>query len=163
MNLRKAGWVVLLICGCSSPNDDAARSTADSSFVAAQAGDSVASGQKACALLTADDVTAVTGITHVAGVATHDYGGSTQCRYDRSDRTQGIMFTTHAQGDIENYRRVPGSLHVDKIGDAAVWNDGTAQLAVKNGGGVFSISFLTPPSNLQTAVDLARRALTRMQ
>lgn len=105
----------------------------------------------------------MTSVAFQAGVTAHDYGGSSQCRFDHEDGTQGVMFTFHAHGDIENYRKVPGSEEVAKLGAAAVWNEGTDQLAVQVGDAVFSISFLTTPARRQSAVQIAEQIIVKLR
>ena len=123
-----------------------------------------AQGPKACDLMSVDDARRITGVELKRGETTTDYMGSSQCRFDRADGSRtGIMIALHTTGDIENYRRVPGSTEVTGLADAAVWNAQTSQLAVLSGKAVFSISFLFTPAQRAWAVDLARAALPRLE
>jgi hypothetical protein len=156
---------LVLAAGCNDGARKAAVTTADSavSGEAAPAAES-AQGAKACDLMTVDDARRITGVELQAGVTTNDYMGSSQCRFDRSDGSRtGIMIALHTHGEIENYRKVPGSTEVDGLGDAAVWNPQTSQLAVRSGDGVFSISFLFTPAQRAWAIELARAALPKLE
>lgn len=165
MKRRLTILLALVATACEASPDErpavapAAQGTAARSTVQ----ETAALGPKACALLSADEVAAVTDVAFEAGVVAHDYAGSSQCRFDHHDGTQGIMFTVHTHGDIENYRKVPGSEEVAGLGQAAVWNEGTDQLAVRVGDVVFSISFLTTPSRRQWAVRIAEQIVLKLK
>lgn len=57
---------------------------------------------------------------------------------------------------------MPGATEVAGIGDAAVWNQQTGQLAFRQGTAVVSISFLATPADPQWARALARRAAAKL-
>lgn len=119
-------------------------------------------GVKACDLITNQDAKDATSTVFKPGVVTNDYAGDSQCRFDRESGTDGgIMVSLHEHGDLKNYENVPGSTVVNQLGDGAVWNDNTGQLAVRRDSAVFSISLLSQPANKQHAIALARRALKR--
>ena len=135
---------------------------ADTAAVAASV-DTASSGPKACDLLTNTDIASVTRVDVVAGKTVNDYMGVSQCRFDRADSTQVVMVSLHEHGDIGNYTKVPGATSVAGIGDAAVWNPQTNQLAFKRGDAVASISFLSAPAERAWAQSLARLALPRLE
>lgn len=115
---------------------------------------------KACELVSAADIKRIANLPVGTGVTTTDFGGDSQCEF-RQDTVGLVMVTVHGQGSIEPYRKVPGQREVPGIGDAAVWHEGNAQLAVKRGESVFSISFLKPPAKRKWAIELARIALPK--
>jgi hypothetical protein len=160
MKQRITTLLVALATACEPSRDDQHTPAPMVQDTAVQ--DTLATGPKACALVSSAEVAAVTGVAYKAGMTTHDYGGSSQCRFDHDDGSQGIMFTLHTHGDIENYRRVPGSEEIAKLGAAAVWNEGTDQLAVRVGDIVFSISFLTTPARRQAAVRIAEQIILKL-
>jgi hypothetical protein len=154
-----------LVTACDDGARKASVAAADSA-VSGEAAPPVESvpGVKACDLMTAEDARRITAVELQTGVTTNDYMGSSQCRFDRADGSRtGIMISLHTHGDIENYRKVPGSTQVDGLGDAAVWNPQTNQLAVRSGDAVFSISFLFAPAQRAWAVELARAALPKLE
>jgi hypothetical protein len=98
-----------------------------------------------------------------AGVVTNDYAGDSQCRFDlMADGKPGVMVTLHAHGNIEPYRKVPDAIEISGIGDPGVWSETNAQLAVRHGDAVFSISFLSRPAKQSWALELARVALQKL-
>ena len=155
--------VVMTACDDGARKDSVAAADSAVSGEVAPPVESV-QGVKACDLMTVEDARRVTNIELRAGVMTNDYMGSSQCRFDRVDGSRtGIMISLHAHGDIENYRKVPGSTEVDGVGAAAVWNAQTNQLAVRAGDAVFSISFLFTPAQRSWAIELARAALPKLE
>ncbi|MGQ0561661.1 MAG: hypothetical protein ACT443_07290 [Gemmatimonadota bacterium] len=153
----------LLMAGCDGERRDAGEQAAPDS-VTAQAAAASDTGVKACDLVTVDEIRAATGLELKPGITTSDYMGVSQCRFDRPDGSRtGLMIALHGQGDIENYRRVPGSSEVAALGTAAVWNAQTNQLAVRSGDAVFSISFLFSPARQAWAEQLARDALEGLE
>lgn len=151
-------WVALLITGCSDAEKAAPGSAplVDTAVVGA-----ADTRPKACEIITAGDIRSVTKVAVVAGVTTNDYMGVSQCRFD-ADTAQVLMVSVHHEGNIENYQRVPGATQVDDIGDVAVWNQKTGQLAFRQGAAVVSISFLAVPPDPQWARALARIAATKL-
>jgi hypothetical protein len=135
---------------------------ADTAAVAASI-DTSSSGPKACDLLTSAEITSVTRVDVVAGKTVNDYMGVSQCRFDRADSTQIVMVSLHEHGEIGNYTKVPGATNVAGIGDAAVWNPQTSQLAFQRGDAVASISFLSPSADVAWARSLARLAVPRLE
>lgn len=155
---------LLLVLAACSANSDAPRQPAgDTTGSAATGTVTTPAGTRACDLLSAADFTSITGASFETGVTTNDYMGSSQCRYARPGAASGgAMVALHQQGDIANYRNVPGSSVVGGVGDSAVWNRETAQLAVRRGDAVFSISLFARPARREWAVQLARVALTKL-
>lgn len=155
---------LLLVLACADRVPEPASGQADTAVAAAPAEVTDSGGVKACDLMTVDAARRITGIELAAGVTTNDYMGSSQCRFDRADGSRtGIMIALHRAGDIENYRKVPGSTEVTAVGDAAIWNPQTNQLAVKSDSAVFSISFLFSPAQRAWAIDIARAALPHLE
>ncbi len=148
-----------LAAGCSAPADRTGAGAAASDTTAAAA----YAGPRACDLLSGDDIARVSGVAYSIGVVTNDYAGDSQCRYAAAGTSQSpVMVTLHATGSFTPYRKVPGNVAVAGLGDAAVWHDGNAQLAVQHGASVYSISFLKPPAKRQWAEALARIALGKL-
>lgn len=148
--------VAVFLAGCSEPAPAPAPGAADTASAAAG---SASSGLKACDLLSAAQIGAIIGAALEAGVTTNDYMGVSQCRFDRTDDSQAVMISLHDHGDLGNYERVPGAVPASGLGDGAVWNAGTQQLAVRDGAAVLSISFLLPAARQEWAEQLARDAL----
>jgi hypothetical protein len=151
----------LLSCGGAS--DTKQDNAADTTGAAASV-DSTWTGPKACELVATADIKRVTAVEVKAGVTTNDYAGDSQCRFDRvSVDSAYVMVTLHAHGNIEPYRKVPGSVEVSRVGDDAIWSETNGQLALRHGDAVFSISFLSSPARKQWAVELARVALAKLE
>lgn len=156
--MHKRVWLALLIAGCSDAEKALQDSATPADTVIVEAADT---RPKACQIITAADVAAVTKVKVGDGVTTNDYMGVSQCRFD-ADTVQALMVSVHHEGNIENYRSVPGASEIDGIGDAAVWNQQTGQLAFRQGAAVVSISFLAVPPDPQWARGLARTASARL-
>jgi hypothetical protein len=154
---------ILALQACGGEPRAAEEPAAGADTVTAARVDSQASGPKACDLLTNADIASITQVDVVAGKTVNDYMGVSQCRFDRADSTQAVMLSLHEHGDIENYTKVPGATSVANIGDAAVWNSQTQQLAFKRGDAVASVSFLFTPADPAWAQRLARLAVPRLQ
>ena len=153
--------IVALVVACGRAPDAEQSATVDTTTAAVA--DSSWSGPKACELVSAADIKRITGVDVKAGITTNDYAGDSQCRFDRSTGADPlVMVTLHAHGNIEPYRRVPGSVAVSGIGDGAVWSDTNSQLAVRLGEAVFSFSFLSPPAKKQWGSELATLALVKL-
>jgi hypothetical protein len=163
MKSRVTILFVLLAGACEAARDERPAAAPGTPDTLSAVQDTTAQGPKACELLSSDAIAAVTNAAFKEGVTAHDYAGSSQCRFDHEDGTQGIMFTLHRRGDIENYRKVPGSEAVAGLGDAAVWNQGTHQLAVRVGDAVFSISFLTTTPRQRWAVQIAEQIIVNLE
>lgn len=151
-------WVALLVAGCSDAEKAAPESAPPADTAVVEAADT---RPKACEVITAADIASIANVDVVAGVTTNDYMGVSQCRFD-ADTTQALMVSLHHVGNIENYRSVPGATEVDGIGDVAVWNPKTGQLAFRQGTTVVSISFLDTPADPQWARALARIAAAKL-
>ena len=119
-------------------------------------------GPKACDLLTRVDIKTATGREVGAGIVTNDYMGVSQCRFDQADSTQVVMVSLHQQGDIENYRKVPGAADVAGLADAAVWNPQTMQIAFRRDSAVVSVSLLFEGAEQRMARELAEIALRQL-
>jgi hypothetical protein len=151
-------WMALLLAGCSDADNAAQDSAPPADTAVVEAADT---RPKACQIITATDVASVTKVKVGEGVTTNDYMGVSQCRFD-ADTTQALMVSLHHEGNIENYRSVPGASEVDGIGDVAIWNQNTGQLAFRQGTAVVSISFLATPADPQWARALARTASAKL-
>jgi hypothetical protein len=167
-------WVALcgglLIGGCGTGDNAGRNAAADTSSVIAAhtpdraAADTAAHGPRACDLLTGADFARVTGVPFEPGTTVNDYMGSSQCRLRRPGApSSGAMVALHLHGDLDNYRNVPGSLVVGALGDGAIWNPNTGQLAVKKGDAVFSISLFEPKARRDWQIQLAKLALKRLK
>ena len=153
---RLAIPLVFLAFGCSAGGDAAPGGTATDSAaaVAGAAGDTA--GVKACDLATAESLTSIVGQEFRAGRTTNDYMGVSQCKWDRVSGDGDVTVSLHLEGNFENYARVPGATTVSGLGDEAVWNAGTRQLAVRSGAAVMSVSFLFEPAEREWAEAIAR-------
>jgi diadenosine tetraphosphate (Ap4A) HIT family hydrolase len=154
---------ILVVQACGGEPRPAEEPAIGADTAATAASEVIASGPKACDLLTNADIASVTKIDVVAGKTVNDYMGVSQCRFDRADSTQVVMVSLHEKGDIGNYTKVPGAESVTGIGDAAVWNPQTNQLAFRRGEAVASISFLSTPAKSAWARSLARLAVPRVE
>jgi hypothetical protein len=157
---------VVVLWACSSASDERpapeANAARDSS-TSAEAAPAASAGVKACDLVNTPDLERIVGIELQPARTTNDYLGVSQCRWDRATGGEGgISIALHEHGDIENYRKVPGSSPVTGVGDEAVWNADTNQLGFRKDAAVISISFLFSPSRLQWAREIARLALLRV-
>jgi diadenosine tetraphosphate (Ap4A) HIT family hydrolase len=162
-NALKVLAILLAVQACGGEPRPAEEPAIGADTVATATVEAPARGPKACDLLTTADIASVTEVDVVAGKTVNDYMGVSQCRFDRADSTQAIMVSLHEKGDIENYSKVPGATTVANIGDAAVWNPQTNQLAFKRGDAVASISFLFTPAEPAWARSLARLAVPRLE
>ena len=159
--MKLAILAVALATACGSAPDAESQATPDTA--AAPAAQTVSSGPKACDLVSAEDVRRSSGVEVRPGITTHDYGGASQCRFDTATGEAFLIVTLHTEGRIDPYQKVPGSVAVDDLGDSAVWSESNAQLAVRNGTSVFSISFLKTPAQKQWATKLAAGALAKLK
>lgn len=153
---------VLLVAACEQSQRAAAAPAADSAAGESPAAEMAHAGPRACDLLTAQDIAAVTKIEVSPGITTNDYMDVSQCRFDRVDGTQAVMVSLHRHGDIENYRKVPGAAAAEGVGDAAVWNAQIGQFAVRQGEAVTSISFLFSPADAGWGRSLAHIATAKL-
>jgi hypothetical protein len=150
--------LALALAACSKAEENKPAATPDTAATVA-----AYTGLRACELISANEINRVAGLSVDTGFVTSDYGADSQCQFDKKGTTDGqVIVTMHGQGNIEPYRKVPGSTEVTGIGDAAVWNEGNGQLAVRRGKAVFSVSFLVPKSKKQWALELARMASEKM-
>jgi hypothetical protein len=94
-----------------------------------------------------------------------DYMGDSQCRFAvANDTAASVMVTLHMEGKIDPYQKVPSSVQVSGLGDAAVWNPSVYQLAAAKGPAVLSVAFLGVPVAKQAwATQLTRAALDRLK
>lgn len=147
-------WLVLLLTACArEPEQQSAAVPPDSAAA-------VSTGLKACDLIATEELERVLSIDLDTGATTSDYMGVSQCQFNRAGSKDGaVMISLHEQGNILNYQKVPGSSSVAGLGDAAVWNPQTNQLAVKRAAAVVSISLLLSPAQQAWATQLARTAL----
>jgi hypothetical protein len=150
-------WCVVLVAACAGDdkagNSDAATDTA-ATVVAP-------TGPKACDLVTADDLRRITGQTFAAGAVTNDYMGVSQCTFKLADGGDGVVVSLHEHGKMENYTRVEGSTPVNRLGDEAVWNPESRQLAFRQGEAVVSVSMLMTSEPIW-ARDVAEAALRKL-
>lgn len=151
-------WVALLVAGCGDAKKAAPEAAPRADTAVIEAADT---RPKACDIVSAADIASVTNVKVGPGVTTNDYMGVSQCRFD-ADTTRALMVSLHHTGNIENYRSVPGATAVEGIGDVAVWNQKTGQLAFRQGAAVVSISFLDAPADPQWALALARIAVAKL-
>jgi hypothetical protein len=152
-----------VLWACSSGDEQPAPEAAPDASTSAEVTPVTSSGVKACDVISTEDLERIIGIELQPARTTNDYLGVSQCRWDRATGSEGgVSIALHEHGDIENYRRVPGSSPVAGVGDEAVWNANTNQLGFRKGEAVLSISFLFSPSRLEWARDIARLALMRV-
>jgi hypothetical protein len=150
--------LALAVAACGKAQEDQLPPGPDTAVVAAPY-----TGLKACELISANEINRIAGLSVDTGFVTSDYSADSQCQFDKKGTTDGqVIVTMHGHGNIEPYRKVPGSTEVTGIGDAAVWNEGNAQLAVRHRESVFSVSFLSRPAKKRWVIALARIALENM-
>src|SRR5688572_17204992 len=137
------GLTLSLVTACGGgASDESAGESADSAAVADSAR-AAGSAMTACDLASAAELSRIIGIALQEGTLASDYLGVSQCRWKREAGTDdGVAITHRGQGDMGNYTSVPGSRPAAGIGDEAVWNPDTDQMAVRKGTTITSISFL---------------------
>ena len=162
MSTDRLTLLVLLLAACSNQQTGEQKSTVDTAAV--QSAEPSYSGPKACDLLTREEIAKVTGLSLEAADTVTDYAGDSQCRFAvTNDTVAAVMVTLHAEGKIEPYQKVPTSVPVSGLGDAAVWNPGVFQLAAAKGRAIVSVAFLGLPAAKQAwATQLTRTALQRI-
>ena len=151
--------LVFLAFGCSGGGDAAPGGTAADSAEAVADLAADTAGVTACDLVTAGMLTSIVGETFRAGRTTNDYMGVSQCKWDRVSGDGDVTVSLHRKGNFENYARVPGATPVSGLGDEAVWNEETRQLAVRSGEAVMSVSFLFEPVEREWAEEIARASV----
>ena len=118
---------------------------------------------KACDLVSEAELERILAVDLEPGTLVNDYAGVSQCRwYLPGDRQRGVSISLYERGDLENYRRVPGSIGAPGVGDAAVWNAGVGQLAVTRGERLVSVGLLIAEPQREDAELIARAALSRL-
>ena len=159
-NGRYVWWVLGAMalaggCGAEEAGSEGEAGGADSA--ATPAADSVIStGPKACDVVATADLSRITGIELQQGVLTNDYGGVSQCRWRRASGTDnGVTISVREQGDMGIYTSVPGATAVQGIGDEAVWNPVSHQLAFRVGPRIASLTFLFDEGREQWAREIA--------
>ena len=164
---RAASLLCLLVVACADAADPDARVAADSAppavvdDAAAAAPDSAA--LKACDLASESELEDILGLELEPARTTNDYAGVSQCRWDLpGDAQRGVSISFYERGEIEKYRRVPGSANVPGLGDAAVWNPDVGQLAVLRGARLVSVGLLVERPQRGDAERIARIALGRL-
>jgi hypothetical protein len=141
-----------MACGSDAANE-AAR-VDDSAVVAVP--DSASSGIKACEVVSTGDLARITGLQLEEGRLTNDYGGVSQCRWSRAGGTDnGVSVSVREQGDMEIYTSVPGAVPVRGLGDDAVWNPISHQMAVRVGPRIGSVTFLYDDGRESQAREIA--------
>ena len=118
----------------------------------------------ACDLVTEQQLETILGLDLAAARLVNDHPADSQCRWDvSSDPQRGVALSLRALQDLQVYERIPGSVRVSGLGEAAVWNTGTdfGQLAVLAGGSVVSVSLLGPNASRAQTERIARAALDR--
>jgi len=130
--------LLLVLLACGGSGDAASDLSADSAAAAAAAAPE-STGPKACDLATREELQEIVGGELGEARVTNDYAGSSQCQWDRPGSPEGVSIALHQNGNLENYRAMPGSVAVTGLGDDAVWNEELNQLAVRQGAAVFSI------------------------
>ena len=158
-------FAICLFAACQSrPADDDASAGDSAAVTTAAADSSVASGPKACDLVSAAELSRVTALELEEGRLTNDYGGVSQCRWSRAGGTDnGVAISLREQGDMAIYTSVPGSAPVQGLGDEAVWNQTTKQLAVRSGQRIASVTFLYPEGREQQARDIVIILLSKIR
>lgn len=156
-----ASVVLAVACdGGGRSEEDAAPAASDS--IATDG--AVAMGPKACDLAAEADLERITARELQPARTTNDYMGVSQCQWDAADAPDsGIVISLHQNGRFENYQRVEGSTPVEGIGDEAVWNPTSRQLAFRQGAAVVSISFLMEPAERKWGEEIGRAVVARLQ
>lgn len=154
---------VALALACSEADAPRAAVHADSTAVGSGAAvDS--SAIKACDVVTEAELERIVGRELAPARTTNDYAGDSQCRWDLpGDAQRGVSISIHEHGDLENYRRVPGSEAAAGLGDAAVWNATYGQLALLDGERVLSVGLLYDDPQRAHAEEIARAALATLR
>ena len=162
MSIDRLTLLVLLCVACGNSRTDEQQRT---DTTATQTAEPAYTGPKACELISTDEIRSATGIEVGTGETVTDYAGDSQCRFAvTNDTVAAVMVTLHAEGKIDPYQTVPGSVPVSGLGDAAVWNPSVFQLAASKGRAVLSVAFLGVPAAKQAwATQLTRTALARLQ
>lgn len=155
----------VLLGACGGDARETQPGAADSAARAETAAPPQSSGPRACDLLTVEEIEHATSLDLDGGVTVSDYMGVSQCQWQRAGggADGGVMVSLHEHGEILNYQKVPGSEMIGGLGDGAVWNPQTNQLAVKRGEAVVSISFMFSPAEQAWATSLARSAIAKLQ
>jgi hypothetical protein len=115
-----------------------------------------AGGPKACDVVTTAELERITGLELEEGQLTNDYGGVSQCRWSRAGGSDnGVTVSVREQGDMTIYTSVPGAVTVRGMGDEAVWNPISHQLAFRIGPRIASLTFLYDEGRESQARDIA--------
>ena len=154
---------IALAFACETAEAPSAETRADSADAASVAMvDS--SALKACDVITETELERIVDRDLEAARTTNDYAGDSQCRWNLpGDAQRGISISIHEHGDLDNYRRVPGSEPAAGLGDAAVWNGTYGQLALLDGERVLSVGLLYDQPQRAHAEAIARTALATLR
>jgi hypothetical protein len=150
-------WATTLAASaCRSDVPGTEAGGADSAAAPAATDLMTSAGPKACDVVSTADLARITGLELEQGVLTNDYGGVSQCRWKRAGGTDnGVTVSVREQGDMGIYTSVPGATAVQGIGDEAVWNPNTHQLAFRVGSRIASMTFLFDEGREQWAREIA--------
>jgi hypothetical protein len=139
---------------CGSDAASEAERVEDSAAVPVR--DSASSGSRACDVVSTADLARITGLQLEEGRLTNDYGGVSQCRWNRSGGTDnGVSVSVREQGDMTIYTSVPGAVPVRGLGDEAVWNPISHQMALRVGPRIGSVTFLYDDGSESQAREIA--------
>jgi hypothetical protein len=157
--MGRHAWVLALtalLSGCGSNAAEEAETPADSAASVEAVDSTASSGAKACDVVSAAELARFTGLQLEEGRLTNDYGGVSQCRWSRVGGTDnGVTVSVREDGDLENYRGVPGAVAVSGVGEEAVWNPRSHQMAFRVGRRTASITFLYDDGRESQAREIA--------
>lgn len=153
-----AGAWLLLACADAAPPERGSSADTAAAAVPSDSGDSAA--LSACDLIGEAELEEILALELEPGTLVNDYAGVSQCRwYLPGDRQRGVSISLYERGDLENYRRVPGSIGAPSVGDEAIWNASVGQLAVLEGERLVSVGLLVASPQRSHAEQIARTAL----
>ncbi len=156
---RVAALLALALAGgCRRPASDRQQTSAPDTAQQPAAREALA-----CTLITIPELQQITGWKDISLASpTEDYRGYSRCDWRHGGLVSFLAIVANEHGDFEDYRKVPGSVPVSGVGEAAVWNPDTRRLGVKVSPGTISVNFLAGVARKEWAEEMARTVIRAM-